>query len=147
MIALAALSLAVAALLARRWSRRLRAEADTSRDAAHRASVRARAADVKAHAAEDRARAAEERLEAARDLMLSIAEGVAKDGAARTVATYAGPVRALPRPRINEPAPACCVCARHEIGVAIVRASRAPVAGITGERGWHPPFVVRWGDA
>lgn len=133
MIALAALSLAVAVLLARRWSRRLRAEADTSRDAAHRANVRARAA--------------EERLEAARDLMLSIAEGVAKDGAARTTAIYAGPVRALPRPRISEPAPACCICARHEIGVAIVRASRAPVAGITGERGWHPPFVVRWGDA
>jgi hypothetical protein len=127
MIALAALSLAVAVLLARRWSRRLRAEADTSRDAARRA--------------------AEERLEAARDLMLSIAEGVAKDGAARTTAIYAGPVRALPRPRISEPAPACCICARHEIGVAIVRASRAPVAGITGERGWHPPFVVRWGDA
>jgi len=147
MIAIAALSLVVAVLLARRWSRRLRAEATTSRDTAHRASVRARASEVKAHAAEERARAAEERLEAARDLMLTIAESVAKDGAARTSATYAGPVRAMPRAPVSEPAPACPVCARHEIAVAVVRASRAPVAAITGERGWQPPFVVRWADA
>lgn len=129
---LAALSIA-AALLTLRRLRRLSAEAATSAAAAHRAN--------------DRARAAEGRLEAARDIMLTIAEGVAKDGAARPAVTYAGTVRALPRAPVSEPAPACPVCARHEIAVAVVRASRAPVAAITGERGWAPPFVVRWGDA
>jgi len=133
MTALAAIVLVAAVLLTLRRLRRLGAEAATSAAAAHRAN--------------ERARAAEERLEIARKTMCDIAESLAADGAARTAATYVGPVRALPRPRISEPAPACCVCARHEIGVAIVRASRAPVAGITGERGWHPPFTVRWADA
>lgn len=95
----------------------------------------------------ERADAAERRLGAARDLMLSVAEGVAADAAKRTAVAYAPPVRALPRTPVSVPAPACPVCARHEVAVAIVRASRAPVATITGESGWHPPFVVRWADA
>lgn len=94
-----------------------------------------------------RAEAAEARLEAARDLMLSVAEGVAADAAQRPAVAYAGPVRALPRRPVSVPAPACPVCARYEVARAVVDASRAPVATITGEGGWQPPFTVRWIDA
>lgn len=98
-------------------------------------------------AAEEQARDAEARLETARQTMLSIAESLAADCAARSAVIYAPPVRALPRTPVSVPAPACVVCARYEVQRAVLGASRAPVAEITGERGWKPPFVVRWGDA
>ena len=94
-----------------------------------------------------RADAADARLEVARQTMLTIAEATAADAAKRSAVAYAPPVRALARTPVSVPAPACPVCSRHEVAVAIVRASRAPVGAITGESGWQPPFTVRWIDA
>lgn len=107
-----------------------RHSARTARDRA--ATARA---NRRAMSAAQRAVAAERRLEAARDLMLSVAESVAKDA---------------PRPRrapVSVPAPACPVCASREVAAAVVTASRLPVAAVTGLAGWQPPFVVRWGAA
>lgn len=95
----------------------------------------------------ERANAADARLEVARQTMLTIAEATAADAAKRPSVAYALPVRALPRTPVSVPAPACPVCARYEVAVAVTRASRAPIAAITGESGWQPPFVVRWADA
>ena len=121
------------------------------RRAVRRAAVYAAATQarlvVERNAERQRADAADARLGAARDLMLSVAEGVAADAAKRSAVAYAPPVRALPRRPVSIPAPACPVCSRHEVAVAIVRASRAPVGAITGESGWQPPFTVRWIDA
>ena len=98
--------------------------------------------------ANERAERAEQRLRTARDTMLQIAEAEAARLAEkpRPAIAYVMPVRALPRQRVSEPAPACPSCARHEVQRAIVGASRVPVAAISGEPGWQQPFTVRWGD-
>lgn len=115
-----------------------------------RAQAFSRRANERASKAEERAEAAEQRLRTARETMLRIAEAeaarVASEPTPSRAIAYVMPVRALPRQRVSEPAPACPSCARHEVRRAIVDASRVPVRAVTGELGWQEPFTVRWGD-
>lgn len=63
---------------------------------------------------------------------------------------YAGPVRALPRRRVSEPAPPCLHCARAVICTVVVRHLRAPAYATREPRREGEPteaFIVRWGDA
>lgn len=63
---------------------------------------------------------------------------------------YAGPVRTLPRPRVNEPAPACPVCAGLVIGTEVARHMRVPATEIRGPiTPTEAPraFIVRRGQA
>jgi len=82
-----------------------------------------------------RANAAERRLEAARDMMLSIADGLSQN------------IRTTTHTRITTDAPACPVCAAHEVRNTITDASRVPVVEVTDLPGWQAPFTVRWGQS
>ena len=85
-----------------------------------------------------RANEAERRLEAARASVLSIAEGLSQGAQSTRTTTHT---------RITTEAPACPVCAAHEINSAITDASRVPVVEVTDLPGWQAPFTVRWGQS
>lgn len=141
-------SLAVLAYQARRHAERI----ERTKAFVRRANERAERATTRAIGAEQRAEAAEQRLRDVRDTMLKIAEAEAarvadEQRTRRPAIAYVMPVRALPRPRVSEPAPACVECARREVLNAVAAASRTPVVDIELGTGPINPFVVRWGDA